>query len=101
MFASRAFPTKVPAPMASKAKKPAANSPAKTAKTTKKAPKRKAAAAAKPTASAKSAPGAAWPAAPCRESVSARAHQIWIDEGRPTGKSLDHWLRAERELSNS
>jgi len=36
---------------------------------------------------------------PTAEQVSARAHQIWIDAGKPQGLSLDHWLRAERELS--
>jgi Protein of unknown function (DUF2934) len=27
-----------------------------------------------------------------------RAHQIWIEEGRPDGRALDHWLRARWEL---
>ena len=31
--------------------------------------------------------------------VAARAYQIWESEGRPHGCELDHWLRAEAELS--
>jgi hypothetical protein len=27
-----------------------------------------------------------------------RAYQIWIDEEKPVGRALDHWLRAKREL---
>ena len=30
--------------------------------------------------------------------ISARAHVIWADAGKPEGKSLEHWLQAEREL---
>ena len=26
----------------------------------------------------------------------ARAHAIWEEEGRPFGKHLEHWLRAQR-----
>ncbi len=29
--------------------------------------------------------------------IPERAYQIWEQEGRPEGKSLEHWLRAERE----
>ena len=36
---------------------------------------------------------------PTTEQVSARAHQIWLDAGKPQGLALEHWLRAERELS--
>lgn len=25
--------------------------------------------------------------------------QIWEEEGRPEGRALEHWLRAENELS--
>lgn len=32
------------------------------------------------------------------ETISERAHAIWESEGRPTGKDVEHWLRAEREL---
>jgi hypothetical protein len=27
-----------------------------------------------------------------------RAYLIWVDEGRPQGRDLDHWLRAKWEL---
>jgi hypothetical protein len=27
-----------------------------------------------------------------------RAYAIWEREGRPDGKDLDHWLRAEAEI---
>jgi len=32
------------------------------------------------------------------EQVRARAYAIWEQEGRPEGKSLDHWLQAEAEI---
>jgi len=30
--------------------------------------------------------------------VRERAYEIWISEGRPEGRHLDHWCRAEGEL---
>jgi hypothetical protein len=27
-----------------------------------------------------------------------RAYQIWVDEEKPVGRALDHWLRPKREL---
>ena len=27
-----------------------------------------------------------------------RAYRIWLDEGQPDGKYLEHWLRAKREV---
>jgi hypothetical protein len=30
--------------------------------------------------------------------IRERAHQIWIEEGRPNGRALDHWLRARWEV---
>ena len=27
-----------------------------------------------------------------------RAYRIWLDEGQPEGKYLDHWFRAQREI---
>ena len=30
--------------------------------------------------------------------IAARAYRIWEGEGRPSGRDLDHWLRAEAEL---
>jgi hypothetical protein len=32
------------------------------------------------------------------EALRARSHEIWLKEGRPEGKALEHWLRAEAEL---
>ena len=46
------------------------------------------------------APAADVPAAaPIDESrVRARAHAIWIQEGKPEGRDVEHWLRARWEL---
>ena len=30
--------------------------------------------------------------------IKERAYLIWVDEGRPDGRDLDHWLRARWEL---
>ena len=30
--------------------------------------------------------------------IRSRAYRIWLDEGQPEGKCLDHWLRAQREI---
>jgi Protein of unknown function (DUF2934) len=30
--------------------------------------------------------------------VRERAYLIWVDEGRPQGRELDHWLRAKWEI---
>jgi hypothetical protein len=35
--------------------------------------------------------------APASE-IAERAYRIWEREGRPDGRDLDHWLRAEREV---
>ena len=35
---------------------------------------------------------------PDEHRIRRRAHAIWIEEGRPEGKALDHWLRARWEL---
>jgi Protein of unknown function (DUF2934) len=32
------------------------------------------------------------------QALRERAYAIWEREGRPDGKDLDHWLRAEAEL---
>jgi hypothetical protein len=34
------------------------------------------------------------------EQIAQRSFMIWEQEGRPHGQALDHWLQAERELSN-
>lgn len=33
--------------------------------------------------------------------IEERAYQIWEDEGCPTGCELDHWLRAESEITEA
>jgi hypothetical protein len=33
--------------------------------------------------------------------IAKRAYTIWEVEGRPTGRELDHWLRAETEVQGS
>jgi len=30
--------------------------------------------------------------------IRERAYEFWVEEGRPEGRALDHWLRAKREL---
>jgi hypothetical protein len=37
--------------------------------------------------------------APTQEEISSRAYEIYLSEGCPEGSSLEHWLRAERELA--
>lgn len=37
---------------------------------------------------------------PNQEEISQRAWIIYVSEGYPEGRSLDHWVRAERELSH-
>ena len=32
------------------------------------------------------------------QAIRERADEIWEQEGRPDGKDLDHWLRAEAEI---
>ncbi|MCA6102540.1 DUF2934 domain-containing protein [Bradyrhizobium australafricanum] len=36
-----------------------------------------------------------------KQEVRARAHELWEQNGRPSGRDLEFWLRAERELSES
>ena len=33
------------------------------------------------------------------EQIAQRSFMIWEQEGRPSGQALDHWLQAERELT--
>ena len=35
---------------------------------------------------------------PTEEEVRERAHEIWLAEGKPEGREVDHWMRARREL---
>jgi Protein of unknown function (DUF2934) len=34
-----------------------------------------------------------------KEAIRARARELWEQQGRPTGRDLEFWLQAERELS--
>jgi hypothetical protein len=34
-----------------------------------------------------------------RVEIEKRAREIWLNEGGAHGNDLDHWLRAERELT--
>ena len=36
---------------------------------------------------------------PTEQEIARRAYAIWEQEGRPHGRNLDHWLKAERELN--
>jgi hypothetical protein len=36
---------------------------------------------------------------PREQRVRDRAFQIWLDEGKPRGRDLEHWRRAEREIA--
>ena len=36
-----------------------------------------------------------------RELVAQRAYELWENEGRPEGRSMEHWTRAEEMLRNS
>jgi hypothetical protein len=33
-----------------------------------------------------------------RQIISKRAHEIWIQHGRPEGRDVEFWLAAEREV---
>ena len=34
------------------------------------------------------------------DQIRERAYLIWVDEGRPNGREVDHWLRAKWELEH-
>jgi len=38
---------------------------------------------------------------PDEDQIRARAHQIWIEEGKPDGRDKEHWLRARWELERA
>jgi len=38
------------------------------------------------------------PGEPDEGRIRERAHAIWVEEGRPDGRAIDHWLRARWEL---
>ena len=33
------------------------------------------------------------------ERVRKRAYEIWLEEGQPEGREVDHWSRAKEELT--
>jgi len=33
-----------------------------------------------------------------RQRISEKAYRLWEKEGQPTGRDLDHWVEAEREV---
>jgi hypothetical protein len=35
---------------------------------------------------------------PSEQSIRERAYQLWEQDGRPDGRSIDYWLQAAREL---
>jgi Protein of unknown function (DUF2934) len=35
------------------------------------------------------------------QAIRERAYAMWEEEGRPDGKELDHWYRAEAEIDSS
>jgi hypothetical protein len=35
------------------------------------------------------------------QAIRARAYAIWEEEGRPDGKDVEHWLRAESEITSA
>jgi hypothetical protein len=39
----------------------------------------------------------AWMSQDLQEAIRVRAYTIWESEGRPDGRSLEHWLQAEDE----
>ncbi|RBP06248.1 DUF2934 family protein [Roseiarcus fermentans] len=52
----------------------------------------------KPAAERAPAPPEAAPRVPTEAEVRERAHAIWLAEGTPEGREVDHWMRARREL---
>jgi hypothetical protein len=39
------------------------------------------------------------PSSSRRARITARAYQMWEQAGRPSGRDIDFWLEAEREIS--
>jgi hypothetical protein len=35
---------------------------------------------------------------PTREQIAAAGYSIWEEEGRPEGRDVEHWLKAERKV---
>jgi Protein of unknown function (DUF2934) len=40
-------------------------------------------------------------ATPRQEEIARRAQALWEQEGRPDGRDVEFWLRAERELDDA
>jgi hypothetical protein len=40
-------------------------------------------------------------AQPNEDEIRTRAHQLWEEAGRPSGRELEFWLEAERELNGT
>ena len=45
-------------------------------------------------------PGAAGNDGHKDDQIRERAYLIWVDEGRPNGREVDHWLHAKWELEH-
>ncbi|QYM77938.1 DUF2934 domain-containing protein [Horticoccus luteus] len=43
-------------------------------------------------------PAATTPRLPTHDEVAARAHSIWVEQGCPHGRHVEHWTEAERQL---
>jgi hypothetical protein len=37
--------------------------------------------------------------APSEDLVATRAYQLWLAEGCPDGRALEHWVQAQHELA--
>ena len=35
-----------------------------------------------------------------KEAIRTRAHELWVQHGRPSGRDVEFWLRAESELKD-
>ena len=35
------------------------------------------------------------------ERVRKRAYEIWLEEGQPQGRELDHWFRAQQQMTST
>ncbi len=35
---------------------------------------------------------------PTHDQIAARAYEIWLAEGAPTGRQEQHWLQAEKDI---
>lgn len=35
---------------------------------------------------------------PSDEEIATKAHELWLHEGQPEGRAMDHWMAAEQML---